>query len=499
MRNCLSLRSAPVRTAFFLACSATAALAYPLSGKVIDRSSRIPVAGAQVRILRSGSPAVVADLVTAKNGTFQVPDISAGDYRMEVARTNFLDALAQLQVAGDREVTFVVSLIHYGVISGRVLDQNGNPVRDARVIPMIEDEAGLRRLGAMGEHEATTDDRGQFRFFRLVPGQYLLGLSFASASSSIGSNFLLLMENSRPRVFRITGGEEFADASFTLAPSSTSRIRGTVQTEKSGSVFGVVLVARDRPAVSIAHTRTQPDGTFQFEGIPAGNYELIAAGPVQAYGGAAVVVREGALFGRASLQLAGQNIEGVLLPVSEGRSVALVLSSRAEEHCPATARVRLYPLSDSGVIAPGPVDLAVNVVHRIDGLAPGRYGAEIAGNDIPCYPEAPVSFDVTEANTSEPVVLAIRKAGSIEGRLIDAANPVGYEIALVPSFRDTEEAGPIRLAYPNPGGTFTFIGLRPGSYRLEVNPANGDAGSVMSVNVPAGASTPVRVAAPRVR
>src|SRR6185369_16666479 len=59
-----------------------------------------------------------------------------------------------------------------GVISGRVVDDDGHPMRDIEVQALVAVyEAGERRVVPQG-NLATTNDRGEFRLFWLPPGNY---------------------------------------------------------------------------------------------------------------------------------------------------------------------------------------------------------------------------------------------------------------------------------------------------------------------------------------
>src|SRR4029079_18654873 len=65
-----------------------------------------------------------------------------------------------------------------GVITGRVLDEFGDPVSDVQVAALRpQTVGGSRRLVNMGR-PGTTNDIGEFRLFGLPPGDYFVSATF---------------------------------------------------------------------------------------------------------------------------------------------------------------------------------------------------------------------------------------------------------------------------------------------------------------------------------
>ena len=109
----------------------------------------------------------------------------------------------------------------------------------------------------------------------------------ASPSAGVGSGVLFFPNNARPRLFTVSGGEDFQDVNFMVLPSPLYAVSGKVELPAEKAKFWVALTDVEQTAFATAVARAGDDGTFRFEGIPAGSYHLFATGPVQGYGGGA--------------------------------------------------------------------------------------------------------------------------------------------------------------------------------------------------------------------
>ena len=449
-----------------VACLAAAAQAATIDGRVVERQSRNPIASAEVRIRKPGAPSILADLETDGNGRFHAPDLPPGDYQIEILKPNFLIATVQTHAPGP---SIAVQLIHFGVVSGLVVDEQGRPTRGARVFAMPFDPS-------LARSEAMTDENGKFRLFRLVPGQYTVAVSS-------GTHFVSYPDDAHPRVFAVTAGEEFPGISFTLLPGAAFSVSGSVRSAKASDSFGVALIARDRPSVSIAQMRTDAGGKFHFEGIPPGSYDVIAAGPSNAWGAREVLVNPGALFGRLPIEIAGQDIADLSVPVSEGRSAVVVL---ADNQCSPDAEISLLPIEDLGVRSALRAPAERNRPQTLSNLAPGKYRAVLM-NGGDCYQSGLASVDVTQGNLTEPVAVHTTLAGSIAGKVTGADKPSDMEVSLIAV---ATEGQPVQIVYPDAEGRFTFPKLRPGPYRITAR------SSVVEVNVPGGGAVTAEIQLP---
>jgi hypothetical protein len=187
-----------------LAAAPLAAQTATVEGKVTEMGNGHPVRKAEV-ILRgltqTGDPPEADNYATETdaNGHFLIEGILPGKYQATPSRAGFitrppgkpmqLGTFAQLTLAAGSHTTVDLKLIGTGVISGRTINLNGEPVPGAYVeavqysYPSRDDSPtgsvtvglpidGHKQLETRGE--VVSNDRGEFRIFGLAPGQYYL-------------------------------------------------------------------------------------------------------------------------------------------------------------------------------------------------------------------------------------------------------------------------------------------------------------------------------------
>jgi len=336
----------------------------------------------------------------------------------------------------------------------------------------------------------------------LPPGQYAVAVSYFGLSGGAGSGVLLYPSNARPEFFNISGGEEYRNINFSILPGARCRVSGAVELPKPGVTFALALVSVEQPSLPVARKQTEPDGAFQFEDIPPGSYDLFASGPSRGYTANADVLGDNPLFGRMHVEVAGQNVEGLSIPVREGRSVAFVLRAASQEAlgaCLPSATLTLTSLEAWGAVLDRSSEVSFAKEQTVKSLAPGRYRVGLAGLGAACYQAATPTLDLTAAADSSPVAVEVALAGSIQGWLrAGSARPTDFVVVLLTS-DPVDGAQPAQIAFPDAEARFAFTGLRPGRYRIVAQPASeaskarwvADVGRMMEIDVPGGAPTDV--------
>src|SRR5260221_12083378 len=67
------------------------ASAATINGRIVEDHSGSPVASASVRIVKTSVRGLQADLETDGDGRFDAPELTAGDYRLEISKPNYLN------------------------------------------------------------------------------------------------------------------------------------------------------------------------------------------------------------------------------------------------------------------------------------------------------------------------------------------------------------------------------------------------------------------------
>ena len=489
-------------------------------GRIVEDHTGTPLASAGVRIFKAEAGSVLADLDTDGAGRFEAPGLPAGDYRIEVSKPNFVPTSLRFHSPGDDSPSpvLLVRLVRCGAVAGLVADHEGQPVRGATVFAIPKPAAGHslrpfedRRTGTY----SSADERGQYRLYGLLPGEYAIAASVGESTLSVGmtgsaqtvarlgSRVLFYPSNTQPQFFKVSGGEEFRGVDFTIQPTTLYAVRGKVEDPTANGQFWLALTPVDQPGIALAVTVARSDGTFRFEGIPPGSYHLFASGPCRMRSGFGGHLEPQPLFARTRVEVAGQDVDGISLGLQRGRSAAFLLRLRASDPparaCPSTAQVTLSSIEDWGMYLNTSVDVNSTQARTIEDLAPGRYRISVATLGDSCYSATGDVLDLSGPAPSEPREILLAPAGSIRGRLTGAGKPSEFAIVLV-SPDPAAGAQPIQIAVPSPDGKFTFAGLRPGRYLIAAQASStrwvpGLTG-MFEIEVPGGAPTEMDLPAP---
>ena len=270
-------------------------------------------------------------------------------------------------------------------------------------------------------------------------------------------------------------------------------VSGKVDGVNAGTGYSIALTPVDRPAIAAARVNVSPGGGFRLEGIPSGRYYALVTGPVMGWGAAGVMLGDAPVYGRGTVDVEGQDVEGLALSLGDARGVTIALRAAAGSGCPGSAGVVLRGLEDWGAIFNWSAVVAAGEAHRFERLAPGRFLVTVS--DPPCFPNSETTVDLTGGQSERAVVVQLVAAGAIRGRLAGTERAQDFVVVLVA--KDMAAlTGRVQAAFPDAGGRFSFPGLRPGSYRIAAQRATGpgarwiaDLAGMMEIEIRGGGPT----------
>ena len=152
-------------------------------GRIVDGQTGAALARARVRLVGQGTPR--PPVLSDSQGAFAFTGLPAGVYSLTADKATYLSgsypdrrpslraSVAKALILRDDEVVdnLTLPLYHGSAISGRVLDEHGDPVEFAQVLVLPARAAGA---GSGPRGTVQSNDIGEFRIGRLTPGRYLL-------------------------------------------------------------------------------------------------------------------------------------------------------------------------------------------------------------------------------------------------------------------------------------------------------------------------------------
>jgi len=309
---------------------AQCAASYVVGGVVVDSRSHAPLGNMRILLAPSSARDRKAERVTKQDGRFAFPVSEPGKYLLSITKPGYpLQFYKQTSLSGATTAVvvnesqdashLVFEAKRGGVIFGVVKDEDGEPVRNARVTLFQSAVlSGSRRMIPRGQTRSNA--AGEFRFPNLLRGSYyVLATGSAWFADSISgleeaqqfaqSRLEVLAEQGReangppPKfspdpafrgaalqpmyygnarsveqasIIRLETGSE-VQASIILPFTRAVALKGTLSVPDEASEGRVVLFNRvgDQFAVFM-DTWVAKDKKFQFVNVPPGSYIIVA-------------------------------------------------------------------------------------------------------------------------------------------------------------------------------------------------------------------------------
>ena len=470
-----------------------------IAGQVIDSVSGQPLKKAWITARRSdrsrgrGGSTSVSDA----EGHFLLKDLEAGQYIISAQRTGYVTLVYGQRYAGEQGTTvtlnpgqtltdIVFRMIQGGVITGRVVDEDSEPMPRAQVQALqFRYMQGRRRLIPVGN--AMSDDRGEYRIFGIRPGQVYVraslrgfgfgppgeGMDSSSASETMSYPPMFypnVLDANQAAPLAIRGGDEI-HVDFSMSPqrsySVSGRVVGGVQ-GTSGRGTWLMLMKRGEGDFVFGpglNTGLREDNTFTFKQVLPGSYSLIAQQQEE----------KGSASARVELDVREGDIQGVVIALSPKVDVNGRVAFDSTTPPKLTGvNVALSPedLQDFMRGAYGQVkedgsftlQAAPDERYRISayGMPSGMYlKSATAGRD-----------DVLEKGfspaTSRNLDLYFAAGSTLSGTIngADGKGEPGVTVVLAPDRKLAGLADPFRTASTDQNGHYQLQGLRPGSYHV---------------------------------
>jgi len=471
-----------------------------------------------------GQPPTGYSDITDNTGKFVFDNVAPGRYTLSADKSGFVTARygarsdtspgTQFNLTAGMEMKdLAIKMTPQGIIAGKVVDQDGDPVISVQLLAMrFAYNAGRKQL--QPSNSATTNDLGEYRLTNLPPGHYYIsatdrrsvqnfaqerpGRAGAVQEGNITTYYPNGADVSSAVAVDVAAGSEMRGMDIRMLQAKVYTVRGKA-VDPSGMPPSAILtltrkVSGDNlPAVLNGGNSSQsrPDGTFEFRSVIPGTYVLQVA-QVNSINGNPVAD----LTGRMEVTVGDANIEDLALPLvprpeikgtaqlEDGDIATLVKPAQNTPGVPVAGNAvrpgagRVMLILNQTENGPGTSSTAQvkeDGTFRFSGVGLSKYAVNLASLPAGTYLKsarfggqdvlhAPIDTTSGTGGTLE-LVLSSKAAtftGSVQNDKGEAS--AGVMVTLWPKIPDASPTGGARSSFTDQSGTFKFQSLAPGDY-----------------------------------
>jgi len=479
-----------------------------ITGRAIDKSTGQPLKKVTVLVRQAESNAGPRGgrfnqpqaVMTDANGQYSI-QVDAGQYRLTANRNGYVgQAWGQkdtrrpgtiLTVAENqtlKEINF--DLVPGGVIAGRVVDEDGEPMSNVMVqVLRATFQDGERRLENAG-NASRSDDRGEFRIFGLPARRYYVSATRRGGFDS-GPMMVTIGADGQP----MTAGGASEGYATTYYPGTTDmgsaapievraaeeqRVNFTMVPTRVFKVSGRVIDANGQPvrqgmamlmprsggfAMGPGGFSSIQNGKFEIRGVVPGSYYVMAG-----------VRDEATQTGRRDVDVADSDIDNVSLNLSEGTeihgSLRFVDFNGTK---PEVMNVMLAPKRSGMFFGAASGSTKPDGTFVLKGVMAEDYVTSISNLPADTFVKSvrvggdetvTTGFNGAKGTTMEIVISG--KAGKIEGTVTDSDGKpfAGATVVMTSDKPIRSRRTSAETTSTDQYGHFTFRGLRPANYQI---------------------------------
>lgn len=463
-----------------------------IEGTVSDAVSQAPLKKAQVSI--NGPVGGSLTAVTDASGRFAFRALAAGNYWLNATKTGYNPPDAILAatpnngvVLGDDEQKkgIEIALMPDGAIGGRMVDEDGLPVRGCGVsASQFTYQQNRRTLQSRGY--GSTDEKGEYHIHNLAPGRYY---AFAHCRTQLPAAHPLLPRGD-PRIphetylwqfygggvdpanatrLKVVAGASIDGVDFQMTRVPAYTLRGSVAGGDPSPLAGrvtVMLMPMNRTMRSLMQASVSVDPAsrnFQIQAVIPGAYVLTAFSN-----------REGRLFAAEQpVQIGSAPPDPVSITLQSGVDLKGGVQFDSDEHPPLeNGQISLTPMDEPMFTRQLQAQVDKDGAFTLSGVLPGRWrlfvsmpgylkSASLAGQ-----PVAPGGFQIA-AGAGGPLRI-VMGSQMVEVHVEVAGAPPDRQVSAVIFPEDTDRlgAGLERVGSSMGTGRIEFGTLAPGRYRV---------------------------------
>jgi protocatechuate 3,4-dioxygenase beta subunit len=479
-----------------------------VSGRVMNTTHGEPVAGATVTLrgLDEG-PAQTYITETGADGRFSIANMVPGTYEPRPSKPGYEQRMPDhfatakdfppvTVEAGKAAEPIELRLIPDGVIAGRVVDSDGDPVRRASVeAEQYGYAGGKKQLRTV--RGAQTDDRGEYRLYHLAPGKYWLHVQPGSRRNLPQLRQMpgsVQWQNMPPQTglapayypgspdvnhateLQLAPGAELGGVDMRLTPERLYSIRGRVALEANNHNYSVFA-----QSLSVSMNRNgfpmRMDGDhYELMSLPPGRYAVIGqAFPMPQPGQQPSPQQQNnqRQYARQTVEVVDRDVDNIDLTFEPGAIIKGVVKAEGSASVKDVVNVNLNP-DDSGAMMFGAGTRVESDGTFMLQTAPGVYNVRANGRMVYVKTvmngkEALPDRKIDTARLSGELTLVVSNDfGKVEGTVMDdEGKPVfNANVTLISDQRQSDWQERFRSGLTKADGKFTIPSVQPGEYRV---------------------------------
>jgi 5-hydroxyisourate hydrolase-like protein (transthyretin family) len=488
-----------------------------ISGRVVAADTGRPLKRARVVAGGGGRPHAAS---TDEQGRYRITGLVAGSYTVAVTKAGFVDgAYGQRRISGtgvpvdltdgQQAANIDVRIARGGVVTGHVLDEEGEPLARAMVTVMRQQYVrGQKQLTSAGADQS--DDRGQYRIFGLPPGDYFVSATAgdveqivrqlvgdpgspqqSDASGYAPTYYPGVTTSSDATRLKLAAAQEISGIDFQIQVVALATVKGVV----AGGSATVMLISDDGGGAGALAGRgggrggfglfggglravTRPDGTFAIPNVTPGKYTIVARADGGPNGASRTAVQQ--------VVVAGAEVNVALSPVPNvqlGGTFTLEATGTPPANGFTGFRVMPVAIGGSAAMAIGgrgarPSDLDPAGQFTINDVAPGAYtirattprgwtmkAVYLDGREITDEP-----IDVKSDNMTGLNVIFTDRVSGLAGSVRDPRGTPASNVTVILFPSDERQWLPqsrrIMTARTDTSGAYQLSAVPPGEYLI---------------------------------
>ena len=415
-------------------------------------------------------------------GRFVLAGVPPGAHRLTASRNGFISNARGKFLAlapGQSVSNITVKLTPEGVVTGRVVDEDGEPMRNIAIsLQQHRYIEGRRRL--FPSSTTTTNDLGAVPPFR--PGARLIRAQCGAQQPAVSRHAPQRAAERRSLRDNVLSGTTDVSAATPVRVSAGAQLRGldlTMTKSRTFHVRGRVVHGMGRPNVSIVQLAARGSGFLSGMRAspvnPAGAFDIGAVTPGAYTLFATFNDSTGARRAKMTLEVGGADVDGLqLAALSDTLVKGRIVSDLDAPPVPlAGVRVMLQPVEfdmmSGGTSQTRPDeqgDFEINQVPAdhyllfVSGLPVGAY-VKSARTDRTDVLASGLDLSAGSAPASLAVMVGPRGA-TVSG----VVQPAGATVVLIPQDERRALSFFYKTAVADANGAFSLAGVAPGDYLL---------------------------------